>query len=390
MNILYFTWISLEPAEKTGAGVHKKIYAQVNALNKGGGNLFLVFKVTQKHYRIISGNNIIDYTDISANKFYRILTSFATENNIKVAYLRNDNLTDVIALASSLRKAGLKVVLEIPTFPFIGESLNTKHGLVKSISLVKYGVLTRILGKKLNRIVTYSNDKKIWGVPTINISNGIDPDSIPLTRKKSSNIFRITAVSNPAFWHGYDRLIKGCKEYVENGYFEKQPILITMVGGREDNQEYLRLKTMVAEYKLENIIQFTGQIYGKELDEVFDNTDICVGSLGRHRSGNTDMKALKNVEFAMRGLPFCYSENNSDFDNASYVYKFPPNDSPIDLFKLYNFYQNLTFKPKEIRESVRHLSWSIQMQKVLDEIENMEHNSSNPSRKQGCRNASEI
>mgnify|MGYP000644641746 CR=1 FL=1 len=41
---------------------------------------------------------------------------------------------------------------------------------------------------------------------------------------------------------------------------------------------------------------------------MFEQADFAIGSLGRHRSGITHIKTLKNREYAARGLAFTYSE----------------------------------------------------------------------------------
>ena len=90
-----------------------------------------------------------------------------------------------------------------------------------------------------------------------------------------------------------------------------------------------------------------------------------MGSLGRHRSGISSIKTLKNREYAARGLAFFYSEEDEDFDNAPYVFKVPADESPIDVKALSEFLSALDMSPEQIRASVQHLSWTEQMGKVL-------------------------
>ena len=45
-------------------------------------------------------------------------------------------------------------------------------------------------------------------------------------------------------------------------------------------------------------------------------------------------------------------------------------ESPININKLIAFYKNLKITPKEIRQSISHLSWDKQMQKVIQNITN--------------------
>ena len=93
-----------------------------------------------------------------------------------------------------------------------------------------------------------------------------------------------------------------------------------------------------------------------------------MGSLARHRSGISDIKTLKNREYASRGLPFVYSENDSDFDHQPYVLKVPADESPVDIARIVDFVENLKMTPQEIRHTVEHLSWKEQMQKVVEAV----------------------
>ena len=89
--------------------------------------------------------------------------------------------------------------------------------------------------------------------------------------------------------------------------------------------------------------------------------------MARHRSGITIIKTLKNREYATRGIPFIYSEQDSDFDYQPYVLKARPDESPIEIPQILDFIDYHQFQPEEIRKTVEDLSWKIQMQKVIDE-----------------------
>jgi hypothetical protein len=77
---------------------------------------------------------------------------------------------------------------------------------------------------------------------------------------------------------------------------------------------------------------------------------------------------LKNREYATRGIPFIYSEQDSDFDSQPYILKAPADESPINIQQIIDFMNNFTMKPEEIRNTVKHLTWKIQMKRVLDDI----------------------
>ena len=110
------------------------------------------------------------------------------------------------------------------------------------------------------------------------------------------------------------------------------------------------------------------RLFGDELNAVFDQCSFAVGSLARHRTGISDIKTLKNREYASRGLPFVYSENDSDFDHQPYILKAPVDESPIDIARIVEFVEQLQMTPSEIRQTVEHLSWKVQMQKVVESV----------------------
>ena len=125
---------------------------------------------------------------------------------------------------------------------------------------------------------------------------------------------------------------------------------------------------IINEYHLEPYVILHGKKHGEELDEIFDKCDFGIGSLGRHRVGITDIKTLKNREYAARGIPFIYSENDSDFDIKPYVLKAPADDTAIDIEEIIHFYQNLNVSPQVIRNSIKNLSWKNQMKIVIDTL----------------------
>ena len=107
----------------------------------------------------------------------------------------------------------------------------------------------------------------------------------------------------------------------------------------------------------------------QNMEEIYEQSDMAIGSLARHRSGITNIKTLKNREYAARGLSFIYSEQDSDFENKAYILKVPADESPININKIIDFHKRLKLNPSEIRNSILSLSWEAQMDKVLKAIE---------------------
>ena len=74
---------------------------------------------------------------------------------------------------------------------------------------------------------------------------------------------------------------------------------------------------------------------------------------------------MKNVEYAMRGIPMVYSESNTDFDGRPYVLRVPADDTDIDVKLLCDFVKQLKMTPSEIHDSVSDFTWDNQMKKIF-------------------------
>jgi hypothetical protein len=228
---------------------------------------------------------------------------------------------------------------------------------------------------QMDAIVTFSDAKEIFGQRTINISNGVDFDSIPLHQpsaiSRQPSALHLIGVAEVHYWHGYDRLIAGIGEYYKNG--GKRDVFFHVVGGVGPSEMYDSMHApgfaeLMEKYDIKEHVIFHGQLFGDELDAVFNQCQFAIGSLARHRSGITVIKTLKNREYATRGIPFIYSEQDSDFDEQPYVLKAPADESPVEIQQIIDFVSSVQMHPKEIRLTVEHLSWKRQMQKVIDNL----------------------
>lgn len=357
-------------------GISKKIGYQVDALRQCGVATELCYFAKDsdgKHWLRKMGENVIDrYDDTAWEKMrkrvaYGSVVSYIKANGVDLLYIRGFNNSNpfVARMIEKVRKTGCKVVYEIPTYPYDGEYM--KSGMKARIELEIDKVFRRYQASKVNYIVTYSSERRIFGAPTINISNGIDFEHIPVKDGEchhDEDEFHLIGVAEVHFWHGFDRVIRGMATYYKRG--ERVPRVYFHIVGYcgDDTMELLR--HLVRANRLERYVIFEGPKYGEELTGLFDRSDMGVASLGRHRSNITSIKTLKNREYAARGIPFIYSEQDSDFDDKPYVMKAAPDESEIDIDKLIIFWRGCPMRAAEIRSSIAGLSWRVQMQKILD------------------------
>ena len=363
MNALFLTFTNF--GKNTGVG--KKISKQIDAIKKNGFNHVFYSHLDDKNHIVIDDLDLGPLKSISKIlsrlRHFNLLINFIKYNEIKFVYFRFNGLSDpsLALLFRKIRKLGVKVVMEFPTYPYDGESI--RHDRFYYMDKI-----TRSwLAKQVSYIITFSDQKKIFGKDTITISNGVDFESIKIIDAKKHSDFNIIGVANLCYWHGFDRIIHGLNIYNQTPHKEK--VYFHIVSGT-DNEYVKDLKIIVGNLGLNEYVIFHGEVVGGKLDELFNKSDLAIGSLGRHRNRIFSLKTLKNVEYAARGIPFIYSENNSDFDDKEYVLKEKADDSPINITKLIEFRESCRIAPEKIRNSISNLSWDTQMKKILTIVEN--------------------
>ena len=281
-------------------------------------------------------------------------------------YIRSNHNASpfTINMVKRMKKHGAKVVMEIPTFPY--DSEYKAQGISRQIFQDK--LFRNQLAKHLDAIVTFSDYTEIFGQKTIRISNGIDFNSVKIKSSvnDTSQGINLIGVAEIHEWHGFDRIVKGLVEYYSNP--QNYIVRFHVVGYFFSDEGEKVFKNLIASHNMEQYVILHGKKHGEELDELFNQCDFGIGSLGRHRVGIQKIKTLKNREYAARGIPFIYSETDSDFDQKPYVLKAPADETPVDINNIISFYQQLSMTPIEIRESIEDLSWRNQMEKVLKSV----------------------
>jgi Glycosyltransferase len=357
-------------------GISKKIHYQVDALNKCGINTeicYLTIDHNGYQKRMINENILENYGNglwakINKRIQYEALINYILQNKIDLLYVRYDHNANpyLIHALKKIKNSGVKIVMEIPTYPYDNEYKGLPLSFQINLIIDKYFRLK--LAKQIHKIVTFSKYKEIFGVSTINISNGIDFEKVKLKSQLNNTSKRLNLISVAEIhpWHGLDRVIKGLAEYYKKDQNIK--VLFNIVG-KGDPVEIAKLKAITIKEKMEEYVIFHGSKSGKELDDLFEQADMGIASLARHRSNITYIKTLKNREYAARGIPFIYSEIDEDFEDMPYIIKAPANEEPLDIRKIVNFYNQQIFNPSQIRKSIEGtLSWTSQMKKVVDDI----------------------
>lgn len=365
------------------SGISKKIHYQVKGLRENGHDVRLCyydFNSQGHRCRYVNGEIIKDYgkgswAAICQRVDYSCIYDYCVHEGIEFVYARcfqNANPW-LISFFEKLRKAGVHAVTEIPTYPYDDEFKN--FDWKARLGLKVDQLFREKMSQQMDALVTFSDAERIFGQRTIRISNGVDFDSIPLHQPSAvspqPSALHLIGVAEVHPWHGFDRVMAGIGEYYlqKRAANSQQPeVFFHVVGGVHPSHMSHYFKPVIEKYGLQDKIIFHGQLFGDELTKVFDQCQFAIGSLARHRSGITVIKTLKNREYATRGIPFIYSEQDSDFDHQPYVLKAPADESPIDIRQIVDFMSHFTMRPEDIRKTVEHLTWKIQMQQVIETI----------------------
>ena len=375
MKILYLVYHGFSDE----SGISKKIHYQVKGLRQNGHEVHLCyydFDPRGHRCRYVGNKVIADYgtgalAAIRSRTQLDCIYNYCAVNAIEMVYARSFmNASPILVrLFHKLNKRGIKCITEIPTYPYDSEFKG--YPLKYKIPLYIDKLFRKALAKKMEAIVTFSNEETIFGKRTICISNGIDLDSIPIHNPKKQNDIHLIAVAEIHYWHGFDRLVAGMGEYYKLNP-DARKVFFHVVGWEDDrgttSNGYLTVEQTAKKYNIGQYVVNHGKLFGDKLDEVFNQCVFAIGSLGRHRSGITNIKTLKNREYAARGIPFIYSETDNDFEDKPYIIKAPADESPVNIRQIIDFIDAHDVNPTEIRNTVEHLSWRFQMEKVVREI----------------------
>ena len=341
------------------SGISKKIHYQVKGLRENGHDVRLCyydFNSEGHRCRYVNGDIIKDYglgawAAICQRIDYSCIYDYCVREGIEFIYARcfqNANPW-LISFFKKLRKAGIHAVTEIPTYPYDQEFKNFEWKMRMGLKVDQ--LFRKKLYQQMDALVTFSDAERIFGQRTIRISNGVDFDSIPLLNNDNVNgndngngngvhrALHLIGVAEVHPWHGFDRLVAGLGEYKG-----ETPVYFHIVGGVHPNHMNNVFLPLIEKYHIKDNVIFHGTLFGDELTKVFNQCQFAIGSLGRHRSGITVIKTLKNREYATRGIPFIYSEQDSDFDNQPYVVKAPADESPIDIQQIIDFMSRFSMK----------------------------------------------
>ena len=374
MKILYITTVDCSQ----DSGVRKKIFGQANAMKRADIDIKIA-SPRESRISITDGGKVIDLESYSSNgplryfnmssKLYSCAYKYIEENNFDGVFIRY-SISDwsFLKMLRKLKILGLKIFIEIPSYPYDLEYANKQW--YKKIGLYIDMVFRKQLYKYVDTIFTPSPEQKeIFGIDTVYFENGVDLASVPKRKYLGlrKDTLRFIGVANINAWHGYDRVIRGIAKYYKEG--GEIDVIFNVVG---EGVELPNLKQITKDSKIEDKIIFHGKKYGKELDEIYDNSDIAVSSIGFFRLNSMKRTSLKTREACLKAIPFISVKGDPIFDkDFRYQFLVEDRDIPIDIESIYNWFKELRadLYMTEMRKfAEKHLGWDTTFKDVILKI----------------------
>lgn len=274
-----------------------------------------------------------------------------------------------IRIVKNIWQNSSKIVMEIPTYPFIEEQNNDPRKWRKPLYVIA-NILYRYISKYIDLYAVIGNQtESVWGKPAINICNGVDVDNLPIKTNNYNACVNLLIVAKISYYHGIDRLISAINNYYTNGGTKK--VILNVVGSHGDGT-IQKLKRMVRICNLEGKIVFHGYQNGSELDKIFNYCDLAFDFLGGHRKGlMCQTISLKMGEYIGRGIPFITQRTNNSLV-AGIPYCFPIidySDNPLDMkmiIKIIDDLDGVSGIALAMRNYAKsYLTWGIQFDKIF-------------------------
>lgn len=265
-----------------------------------------------------------------------------------------------------------KIIIEIFTYPYDRDDFAKWNAWP---FYIKERIYRGRLKKYVDRFVTYTSDKEIFGVPTLCTFNGIQVEDVALVggayREEEITLIGVAYMQRH---HGYERIIDGMREYYESGE-NRYTVTLRLVG---DGPEKAGYQELAEKYHLQDHVIFYSNKSGKELDELYDGSDIALGSFGMYKLGLYTLGALKTREYLAKGMPFitgCPVDVLEE--DYPYVKNFSNDAQSVDMREVIRFYEGLKKEhgdkiktAQKIRESAAsRVSMQSVMQPIIDFIE---------------------
>lgn len=351
-SVLYIAYV--DELKNDFPGVEEKIAAQCSTMRSAGYRVDRICPYGRSacFVHTASGERRLGRTHVFVRfAVYDAVREAVSRHAYFAAYIRFQFFSeDVRRILVLLRRHGVRVLMEFPTFPYRGElRLQGWRGVPKDVC---DRLFCRVCTRHIDRFVTQAENETIYGVPCIQVKNGLDYASHPLRRIRQPvrGEIHLAAVASMLPWHGYERILWGMADYSDDVRF-----VLHLVG---EGRELSRYRSITAERALSDRVIFHGKQSGEALFEIVSQCDLAVGSLAAGRIGLTMLSTLKSREYCAWGLPSIHATPVDILDaDDPFCLFVPETEEAVDMRLVeaffYRVYWESGMSVEEIARSIR-------------------------------------
>lgn len=345
-------------------GESKKVLSQIDAFVDNGIEVKLLDIVLDKKIHKLLYR--LPWYGVYSSRFISECKQEVIDSDF--VYIRKNIFdTSYLKLLQALKNTNpsVKIFVEIPTFPYFQE---WNRVVDKPLIIKEKKIIPRVCEQKLvDYYLTLTDDVTIYGLPTIKFENCVTVQKYSIKKNlQKRNEVHMIGVALVATWHGYDRIVRGLTEYYNANQDKK--VYFHIVG---DGPELANLKRLVSENVLSSYVIFEGKKSGEELDALYDQAHIGIGSLAPYRMGFPSCNSLKTREYCAKGIPFVMTNDDSLFDNCEFSYGVPNDDTVIDIQDICDFVSTIDYSTisKRMREYAEEkLDWGKFVKDIAEKV----------------------
>lgn len=354
MKIFYFFFWN----DGIESGVIKKIGYQVKSWERLGHEV-LVNILTQENSALYKDHQQVE--DLFFKKWTILPYSgfVSRAKQAKQLLINADNFKpDVVYLRKCKYTPAIAKLLE--RYPSVMELNGMPKPFRYRIGHIFDRTTIRLLVTKLNGFIAVANEiskaeiYKNTKLPCQVIGNSInleDFENLPIKNNDNNPILVYIGTSNQ-YWQGVDKILRFANLKPEWKFH--------IVGSNRDE-----FSNIIIDH--ENVM-FHGKLSKIEYRKIFEESDVAIGSLARHRRGMNETSTLKVREYLAFGLPVIMAHEDPDFaGNELYIKILPNNENClIDNHEEINSFV-LKWKGKRVpKKIISHLDTSVKEKKRID------------------------
>lgn len=392
-KILYITNVNLEGQYLPG--VINKINGQLKAFTAGGFETAVLYPGNSKRLVFKKGNGGCLFfkgarmVDPHSSFFKKLVSHLKVVWSGSLCFDKCSNVIvnekydavylrfylpgrDLIRFLKTLRKEcpGTLLLLEYPTLNVVTEM--KKRDKVSRISYYFNQKRIGLLNRLTDYIITLTKDEILFDKPVLQMPNGIElagilPVSLPVF---GNQLVLLGVASDCAFYHGFDKVIKGLAKYKTAGGSIK---ILFRVISNPLSRNVDELRALAKDLDVADMVSFELPKSREELAEEYSQVHIGMGTLALHRIGLMDNYSLKHREYAAFGLPFVMSKGDDHFEDSPFVMTVERDEEPLDIQAVLDFYTSLRSNypdyPQAFRKSIENtITWEAQMKDIFAAI----------------------